>query len=110
MLLDVVINNESESIQIDDPFHPDLDGIVGRISGFASSKEADLSGLDIRELIPSMIKGIAGCESGCPANAKDLVKRGVRNFELQYIEGGILSARSTLPEGKTFHLKMFPDF
>ena len=110
MLLDVIINKESLSIQIEDPFHPDLDAIEGRINKFASSKATDLTGLDIRNLLPKMIKGIAGCEGGCPANAKELVSRGVKNFELEYIEGGILSARSTLGRTNAFSLKMFPDF
>ena len=109
MLLDAIVDGESVSIQIDDPFHPDLDGIIGKIKGLAASKGADLSVLDVRGLIPKMIRGIAGCESGCPSNAKELVSRGVRNFELQYIEGGILSARATEGSG-SFILKMFPDF
>jgi hypothetical protein len=110
MLLDVIINKDSVSIPIDDPFRADLDGIMSQINGFAASKGTDLTQLDIRELIPRMIKGIAGCEKGCPANAKELVSKGVRDFELQYIEGGILSARATAGDDKQVFLKMFPDF
>lgn len=110
MLLDVIINKDSLSIPIADPFRADLDGILGQIERFAASKETDLTRLDIRGLIPRMIKGIAGCEKGCPANAKDLVSRGVKDFELQYIEGGILSARATLGDDRQVFLKMFPDF
>lgn len=110
MLLDVIINKDSLSITITDPFRADLDGILSQINRFASSKETDLTRLDIRGLIPKMIKGISGCEKGCPANAKDLVSRGVKDFELQYIEGGILSARATVGDDKQIFLKMFPDF
>jgi hypothetical protein len=110
MLLDVIINKDSVSIPIDDPFRADLDAILTQINGFAASHETDLTQRDIRGLIPRMIKGIAGCEKGCPANAKDLVSRGVKDFELQYIEGGILSAHTTVGEDKQIFLKMFPDF
>lgn len=66
--------------------------------------------LDVRRLIPKMIKGIAGCEQGCPANAKGLVSDGFMSFELQCIEGGILSASASIGNGKMLWLKMFPDF
>ncbi|HWR58535.1 MAG TPA: hypothetical protein VN328_06575 [Thermodesulfovibrionales bacterium] len=110
MVLDVIIDGDSTTIQIPDPFHPDLDGLIGQIDRFAFSKGTDTSGLDIRSLIPKMIKGIAGCENGCPANAKSLVSSGVEGFELQYIEGGILSAKTSGRDGSQFCLKMFPDF
>jgi len=110
MLLDVIIDKDSVSIPIPDPFRADLDGILNQINRFAATKGTDLTRLDIGGLIPRMIKGIAGCEKGCPANAKDLVSRGVKDFELQYIEGGILSARATVSNDKQVFLKMFPDF
>lgn len=110
MLLDIIINKDSLSIQIPDPFRADIDAILAQISGFAASKGTDLSGLDIQALLPRMIKGVVGCEKGCPANAKELVAKGVRNFELQYIEGGILSAHATAGEDTQIFLKMFPDF
>jgi hypothetical protein len=110
MLLDVIIDKDSLPIQIPDPFHPDLDGIVGSIDRFAASKGADLAGLDFRRLIPEMIRGIAGCEKGCPANAKSLVAKGFQRFDLEYIEGGILSAHASAGGNQSFYLKMFPDF
>ena len=110
MVLDVVVNNRSVSIQIEDPFHPDLDAIMGQIDRAASSHAIDISGFDIRGLIPRMIEGIAGCERGCPANAKGFVARGFKDFTLQYIEGGILSAHASVGDGKGVALKMFPDF
>ena len=110
MELDIKIDNASLSIPIENPFHLDLDSMVDQIKEFASSKGANLNGLDIGNLIPKMVKGIAGCERGCPADAKGLVSRGVNNFELAYIEGGILSATSKTADGKVIHLKMFPDF
>jgi hypothetical protein len=110
MVLDVIIDNDSISIEISDPFRLDLDGVVGKIDLFFSSKGITAAGFDLKGLIPAMIKGIVGCERGCPADAKGLVSRGFRDFDLQYIEGGILSARKSVGEDRFFYLKMFPDF
>jgi hypothetical protein len=69
-----------------------------------------LNVFDIKGLLPKMVRGIAGCEGGCPANALELVSSGFKNFDLAYIEGGILTAKAELENGKTLNLKMFPDF
>ena len=110
MELDVNIDGRSLSIPMEDPFRIDLEDTMRKIEAFASSGKSVLDGLDIRGLIPLMIKGIAGCERGCPADAKGVVSTGYAKFELQYIEGGILSAKAFTADGKTLHLKMFPDF
>lgn len=110
MELDVSIDNDSLSIPIKNPFRADLDAVIEEIKGFLSTKDIDTKKLDISGLLPKMIKGIAGCESGCPANARSLVSRGFDNFELSYIEGGILSAKTVAENGKELSLKMFPDF
>lgn len=110
MELDVRIDNDSILIPIDNPFQLDIDGIMEKIDNFVSSKGTNLNGLDVRGLIPKMVRGVAGCEGGCPANAKDLVERGFKNFQLCYIEGGILSAMATTGNGKTLTIKMFPEF
>jgi hypothetical protein len=57
-----------------------------------------------------MIRGIAGCERGCPANAQDLVSSGHKGFDMQYVEGGILTARIVTADGSVLSLKLFPDF
>jgi len=110
MVLDFFVDRDSITMEISDPFHPDLDGLMNQIVQFARSKSADIDAMAIKELIPKIIRGIAGCENGCPADAKGLVSRGFKGFELQYIEGGILSARATLGDGRPVHLKMFPEF
>jgi len=110
MLLDVIIDNDSLTLTIEDPFHFNSESVMSEINGFASSKNISLDDIDVKGLIPKMIRGIAGCESGCPANAKSLVQRGYRNFNLKYIEGGILSASASLKEGTTLQIKMFPEF
>jgi hypothetical protein len=110
MELDVRIDKDSLSIEIDNPFRLDLDSIVGRIERFLAEKGQEPNGLDLRGLLPRMVKGIAGCEAGCPADAKNVVKKGHQNFKLDYIEGGILSATAELGQGKILSLKLFPDF
>jgi len=110
VVLDVVIDDTSVTIQIVKPFKPDLDAIIAQIKRFAFSKQTDVAALDIRGLIPRMINGIAGCERGCPANAQGLVSSGYKDFDVQYVEGGILTARITTRDGSLLYLKMFPDF
>ncbi len=110
MELDVRVGNKSLAIPIDDPFRLDVEATAGRIESFLISQSMRSDGLDFRGLLPKMIKGIAGCEGGCPADAKSLVSRGFKNFTLEYIEGGILHAQAKSEDGKTVSLKMFPDF
>ena len=110
MLLDVTLGNDSISIDIEDPFHADIDSIVEKVRGFTESRDMPLHDIDVAGLVPKMIRGIAGCEGGCPANALDFVERGFRNFKLKYIEGGILAASLDIETGKSLQFKMFPDF
>jgi hypothetical protein len=110
MVLDVIIDYESLELDIADPFHPDIDALILRIEQFVHTKGADISSLDVKELILRMIRGIVGCEKGCPSDAKGIVSRGFEGFELQYIEGGILSAHALLGNGRRLAFKMFPDF
>ena len=110
MVLDVVIDEASITLLIDKPFKPDLDAIITQIEGFAFSKQADIGALDIRGLILRMINGIAGCERGCPANAQVLVSTGYKEFDVRYVEGGILTARIMTRDGSVLYLKMFPNF
>lgn len=109
MELTVTIDDDSLSIPIDNPFRIDLSSLENEIKDFILSKLIDSEGIDIRGLLPRMIRGIAGCERGCPANALDFVQRGFKNFELTYVDGGILIAK-ILKDGKTIYFKMFPDF
>jgi len=106
----VSIDKDSLSIPLENPFRFDLNEVIRKIEVFASSKSAKLNGLDIKGLIPKMVKGIAGCEKGCPANALQLAERGFKNFKIEYVEGGILIANVTTGSGRFISLKMFPDF
>lgn len=109
MELTVTIDGDSISIPIDNPFRVNLILIEERIRDFISAKEVDPDGIDVRGLIPRMMRGVAGCERGCPANALDLVQSGFKDFELVYVEGGILTA-SISRSNKRIYFKMFPDF
>jgi hypothetical protein len=109
MELDVSINKASISIPIDNPFRIDIDGILALIDDLLKSQGAALKGLDIRGLLPLMVKGIVGCEAGCPADARRVVSRGYADFDLQYVEGGILTATARIGESR-LSLKLFPDF
>lgn len=110
MELDVSIGEESLSINIENPFRLDIDDVLENIHDFVLAKGAQINGLDIKGLLPQMVRGIAGCEGGCPADAKNLVSQGYDNFEISYIEGGILSAKAVLEEGTLLELRMFPEF
>ena len=110
MELDVSLGGDSLSINIDDPFHMDVDSIVRQIGEFLSARGEELNGLDVGGLLPRMVRGIAGCERGCPADAKSFVARGFDKFELAYVEGGILTARAVTAGGRALSVKMFPEF
>jgi hypothetical protein len=110
MELDVHAAGKSLSIPIENPFHLDIEATAKQIESFLAAQGAPANGLDIRGLVPKLVKGIAGCEGGCPADAKSLVSRGFKNFKLAYIEGGILEARVVTENGNNVAIKMFPDF
>lgn len=110
MVLDVQMNSASLSLDINDPYRIDAEGLSRKIDEMASTQGIALQGLDVRGLLPRMVRGVAGCEEGCPANAKELVERGYGTFDLQYVEGGILTASARTADGKTVRFKLFPDF
>jgi hypothetical protein len=110
MELDVRVGSKSLAIPIADPFRLDLESMVSQIESFCAAQDAVSNGLDFRALLPKMVKGIAGCEGGCPADAQRFVARGFTNFKLAYIEGGILQAQAKTENGKDLALRMFPDF
>ncbi|GBE05125.1 MAG TPA: hypothetical protein ENG95_04270 [Nitrospirae bacterium] len=110
MDIGVSIGKESLDVNILNPHKVDLDKVMKNIVEFGSRLEIDLTGLKIEKLIPKMIRGVAGCEGGCPADAKGLVRQGFGGFSLSYIEGGILSAVCTLDNGQPFSVNIFPEF
>lgn len=110
MDIDVSIGNESITINVKDPYRLEASQIAREIIDFGKKSGFDLAPLGIERLIPRMIRGVAGCEGGCPADAKSLVREGFGDFNLSYIEGGILSAVYSFGNGKSLSLKIFPGF
>ncbi len=110
MDIDVSIGKESLSLKIENPHRFDISPLVKNMVDFGKKFNVDLDRLKIKELVPKMVRGVAGCEGGCPANAKALVREGVGVFNLSYIEGGILSAVHILDNGMPLSLKIFPEF
>lgn len=110
MDLDVVIGNESLPVNIENPFRFDIASVMSNIIDFGNKNEVDLVPFQLDELIKRMIKGVAGCEAGCPSDAKSIVRDGFGNFALDYVEGGILTATQGLDNNKTLQIKIFPGF
>ena len=110
MEIDVQMGGDSLSIPVDNPYRIDMNAVTRQIEDFAAIRGVSVTGLDIRGLLPRMVKGVAGCENGCPANALSLVREGFGNFELAYVEGGILKAQAPVENGRAFSIKIFPDF
>ncbi len=110
MEISVCVGSDSISIVVENPFHIDMDSVIGQIESLCFSKGVTLNGVDVRGLIPQMVRGIAGCERGCPADAKEFVHRGFKEFSLAYVEGGILIAKAVIGNNKELSIKMFPDF
>ena len=110
MELEVRVNDKSISITISDPYRPDIAGMSDQINKFASENGVSVNSLDIPGLLPKLIRGVVGCEQGCPANARDFVAQGYRKYTLNYVEGGILTAEQHIAENDVLTIKLFPDF
>jgi len=110
MDIDVVVAGESLPIKVENHFQMDVDAVVERIGEFLSGKGLSREGLHLKELLPRMVQGIAGCEKGCPADAQNMVRNGFKTYDLAYVEGGILTARYEIKPGSTIEIKMFPEF
>jgi hypothetical protein len=110
MDIDIRINEKSHSIDIENPFRFDMSAVMSDVIEFGNKNNVALEPYKLDELIPMMIKGVAGCEAGCPSDAQNVVRQGFGNFKLDYIEGGILTAIQTLENSKELEIKIFPDF
>lgn len=117
MNIDISIDKEpacsagrSLTINVENPYKFNLTPFMKSILDLGAESGVDLAPLKIEKLIPRMIRGVAGCENGCPSDAKSLVREGFEGFSISYIEGGILSAVHRLKNGKSFSIKLFPDF
>ena len=110
MDIDVDVNGDSLPIQIADPFQMDVDRVIQRIAEFLEPKGLAVEPLRLEELLPRMVRGIAGCERGCPADAQSFVRKGFHDYKLEYIEGGILTAFREMATGGRLEIRMFPGF
>lgn len=110
MEIDVSLAGDSLPINVENPHKMDTESVVSRIGEFLRQKGVSHEKLALTELLPKMVRGIAGCEGGCPANAQSLVRKGFRDYRLEYIEGGILTAKYEVSPGTSLEIKMFPEF
>ncbi|MBF0538474.1 MAG: hypothetical protein HQL03_09515 [Nitrospirae bacterium] len=110
MEIDVSIDKESMALDVKNPYEFDVVGANDSIADFANAIGIDVKGLNLDYLLSRMIRGVAGCEHGCPADAKSLVKSGVGAFKLNYIDGGVLGARCALKDNRQLEIKVFPGY
>lgn len=110
MNIGISIDKKSLAIDVENPYKFDLTPFMKSILDLGVESGVDLALLKIEKLILRMIHGVAGCENGCPSDAKSLVRQGFDGFSISYIEGGILSAVHRFKNGKSFSIKLFPDF
>ena len=110
MDIDIRVGNESLSFNIDNPHRFNISDVMNDVLSFGNNEGVDFYLLDVERLIPRMIRGVAGCEAGCPSDAHSVVREGFGSFKLEYVEGGILTATQALENNKTLQIKIFPDF
>ncbi|UCD34808.1 MAG: hypothetical protein JSU90_11050 [Nitrospiraceae bacterium] len=110
MDIDISINGKSHAIHVENPHRFNVREAMSGILDFGRGNGADLSPCNLDELIPLMVRGVAGCEAGCPSDAMGVARRGFGNFKIEYVEGGILTASQKLDSGAPLEIKIFPDF
>lgn len=110
MDVDISIGAETLSVHIKDPYRFDASLVKENVKNLENKSGVDLSAYRLDGLIERMVRGVAGCEGGCPSDAKGLVREGFGDFSLSYVEGGILSAEQKLGSGHSLTVKIFPDF
>ena len=80
MDIDVSINSDSLSINIENPYKIDIPQMTANILEFGNKFGIDLTPYEMDKLIQRMIRGVAGCEGGCPSDAQSLVREGFGDF------------------------------
>jgi len=110
MDIDITYNGESLPIQLDNPYQMDTEKVVSRIAAFLKPLGAETDTLKLNELLPRMVRGIVGCERGCPADAQSFVRTGFHDYRLEDVEGGILTAFRDMEVGSRLEIRMFPEF
>ncbi len=110
MEIEFEIQGNTFSKSTENPFNLDTKRLVEEFKKYISERNIHMEDIDLEGLISRMIKGVFGCEEGCPADAKRLVAEGYDGFKLEYIEGGILKAEYDMGNSGILSVKVFPDF
>jgi hypothetical protein len=110
MDIDVRFMGRTLPIKVTDPHRMNTAAVVGEIVSFLNGDAGSPDAMHLAELLPRMVRGVAGCEGGCPSNAKGLVRAGFRDYHLDYVEGGILTAAREVAPGQRLEIKIFPEF
>ena len=110
MDIDVHFMGNTLPIKVKDPHRMDTAAVVGDIAAFLNGDAGATDNLYLHDLLPRMVRGVVGCEGGCPSNAKGLVRAGFRDYHLDYVEGGILTAAREVAPGRRLEIKIFPEF
>ncbi|RMF81484.1 MAG: hypothetical protein D6739_09200 [Nitrospirae bacterium] len=110
MEFDIRFQGRSLPLKVEDPYRFDAQQLAEEVHTFLDGAAREAGELHLAELLPRMVRGVAGCEAGCPADAKHLVRTGFRDYELAYVDGGILTARRDLAPGAPLEIRLFPDF
>jgi len=114
--MDIEISYGSDSLylEVGNPHKMNSTKVAQQLAGFLQQNRVDegsIKELSLVELLPKMVRGVAGCEAGCPANAYSLVRSGFLKYKLEYIDGGILTAKhSVSSSADIITIKVFPDF
>lgn len=94
-------------ISFDDLERAEVSEIAEKIGEVTGQYGVSISNLDVVGLVPKMIRGVFGCQHGCPGDAKGVASAGHSHFNLEYVEGGILSATA---KDQSFSINVFPEF
>ena len=95
--------SDSISIVVENPFHNDLDSVVGQKRGILFFKGAALNGVDVRGLIPKMIRSYCrGAGEDALLMPKEFVYRGFKEFSLAYVEEDSYCKGSDWRQQRTF--------
>lgn len=114
--MDIEISYGSNSLylEVGNPYKMNSAKVAQQLTEFLQQNGVDkenIGELSLVELLPKMVRGVAGCEAGCPANAYSLVRNGFLKYKLEYIDGGILTAKHGVKNAEDMiTIKVFPDF
>ena len=114
MDIEISYGGDSLYLEVGNPHKMNTPKVAKQLAGFLQQNgvdEGNIKELSLAELLPKMVRGVAGCEAGCPSNAYSLVRSGFQKYKLEYIDGGILTAKHGVSSSADMiTIKVFPDF